>query len=511
MKHNACVEEVFLEDITETSIQNFYNRLKWLLVAFLLFVPAVIFVSVKGSLIVICLLAWLNCVVIAFAVWRFVRKGTLAAMIPVVFLSYITVSWPISMIYFAIFYPEQAYPVFSRMTYISFFDSGVKVQLCVLLFLAGYLGVMFYLLRKERQRLYRVVGNPRLFVYSTILLDLSVILFHAVSYLVRLPDFLSYLIACSFRYFWGLIFIAGVLITKILLPVKVLLIMALAAAVFFYTVGNARGYALFTIFPFIFGIVFFSEYGRKTKLIIAFCLILSLPMYLFVSNATRLLTGTVGFGDFWYRVSVLKQWREAATERSAVALALDRAFSKSGHSIIARTPSEVPYRYFAPLRFFKEAIMTLLPQQYFYYPPYYGDLTLLSDYGFLIITGPTGMPGQTSTEISMIGSLWMMGGWPSIILGGVCLGLLHGFLVKIIQRSSTYSMMKALVYFSLFIPPLIWGPHYPLMWHWHYLLYSLAFAFILYQILRWTIGDPGREMYRSNSEEQAAYTEQSQR
>ena len=502
MYSNGYADEVLLEDVDNTSVPNYYKWIKRLLIAFLIFILLVIFVSVPQNLIVICLLIWLNLVIITFAVWQFMQKGTLAAMIPVMFLPYVTASCLISPLYFAIFDPEHSYPVDNEAKHISFFYSGVKYQLCVLLFLAGYLGVMFYLLRKEGQRPQGVVANPRLLAYSTALLDLSVVLFVAVACLVKLSEFLWYLAFGLFKYFWGLLFIAGVFIKKIVLSAKLLLIMCLVMSVLFLTVGNARGYALFTILPFILGIVFFSEYSRKTRITIFICLLSFLPVYLSVSNLTRVLTGGIGFEDFWYRASLFKEWRTFVSERSAIAVSLDRIFSKSGHSIITRTPSEVPYHYFDLLLFLKEAIVTLLPQQYFYYPPYYGNVGLLTAYGFLIIEG------VTSTEISIISSFWMMGGWVWIILGGICLGLLHGFLVKIIQRNSMRSMMKALIYFCFFTPQLIWGPNLCIMMHFHIVIYSIVMAFIFYQILRLIIGDPGRGMYQPDNEELAIYAEQ---
>jgi hypothetical protein len=102
----------------------------------------------------------------------------------------------------------------------------------------------------------------------------------------------------------------------------------------------------------------------------------------------------------------------------------------------------------------------------------------------------------------------MMGGWVWIILGGICLGLLHGFLVKIIQRNSMRSMMKALIYFCFFTPQLIWGPNLCIMMHFHIVIYSIVMAFIFYQILRLIIGDPGRGMYQPDNEELAIYAEQ---
>lgn len=502
MYSNGYADKVFLEEVDNTSIQYYYKWIKRLLIAFLIFILLVIFVSVPQNLIVICLLIWLNLAVITFAVWRFVKKGTLAAMIPVMFLPYVTASCLISPLYFAIFYPEHSYAVDSGAKNISFFYSGVKYQLCVLFFLAGYLGVMFYLLRKEEQRPQGIIANPKLLTYSTALLSLSVFLFVAVAYVVKLSEFLWYLAFGLFKYFWGLLFIAGVFIKKIVLPAKLLLIMCLVISLLFFTVGNARGYALFTILPFILGVVLFSEYSRKTRITIFICLLSFLPMYLLVSNLQRLLTGGIGFEDFWYRVNLFKEWRTVVSERSAVVVSLDRIFSKSGHSIITRTPSEVPYHYFAPQLFLKEAVMTLLPQQYFYYPPYYGDITLLTAYGFLII------PGVTSTEISLISSFWMMGGWLWIILGGICLGLLHGFLVKIIHRNSMRSMMKTIIYFCFFAPQLIWGPNLCIMLHFHIIIYSIVMAFIFYQILRLIIGDPGRGVYQPDNEELAVYAEQ---
>ena len=55
------------------------------------------------------LLAYLNCVIGTWAVMKFAKKGTLEALVPVLFLPLLIVAWPFASIYFAVFCPDVSY------------------------------------------------------------------------------------------------------------------------------------------------------------------------------------------------------------------------------------------------------------------------------------------------------------------------------------------------------------------------------------------------------------------
>jgi MFS family permease len=354
MYYDEYVNEMLLDDVAEVSTRNSYNWLRWLLLGFMIFTPAVIVFSVSSGLIVTCLLAYMNCLIIGFGVWWFLRKKTLAAMVPVLFVAYLLLAWPVATIYFAIFHPAQAYyHVISGP--VSFFESGIRVQLCVTLFITGYFSVMFYALRNKGFQDEIPLSNPRLFALISFGMALSVIFFNAFSKVAYLGKVLAYFANGLFNYCQGLVFIVGALIKRLPVIFIILGIGALGVSVLFYTIGNARGMAMFPVILLLIGLLFFSGISRKTKVILVICAILFFPTYIVIANTTRVLLRTIGFAEgISYRFQVLKEWRAAKPETSATSFTLGRLFFTGGHSIISRTPSEHPYRLFLPDLFIRE-------------------------------------------------------------------------------------------------------------------------------------------------------------
>jgi len=454
------------------------------LLAFIILMPVVIVLVVPREFRATAFLAFINCTIVALVLRHLLLKGTLAAMVPVIFLPYFTAGWSISTLYFAIFYPYQAYyAVNEGQIEISFFDSGVKVQMVVLVFLLSYLSVVLTALRREGTRPEGRIANPLLFTYAATSIGLGIIFFNALSKILLSEGFFRYVAGALFNYFWGLLFITGAFIKTIPRIVRLLIFSLLGMAVLFYTIGNARGMAIFTVAMFLFGILFFSAYSKKTKALIMLCLLVAFPMYVMVSNTTRALTGDIGFKDFFYRLNLLTEWRSATADKSAVATTLGRLFHMAGHSIVTRTPSDLPYHPLSPLGFVREMAVSLVPGHI----SYYTATGLLLDYGFRII------PGVTSVEVSLIGGCWLLGGWIAIIVGGLAIGFFHWWLIKILQRASQISKMKAFVYFSVYAPILLWATNHQPILYWRIMIYAMVFAFVIYQILRFTIGDPGRD------------------
>ena len=417
-------EEFLLEDFEQGYYLASYRWLKWLLLIFAIGMPAVIALKVASDRIATCFLAYFNCVFIGFGLWRFLRKGSIAAMVPFLFAPILLLGWPVAILYFAIFYPAAHYGTLTG--YVSYFDAGVKLQLSVALFFAGYYLIIFRALRNERPSEGVEVLHPRRFANITTILGLSIITSNAVSMVVKFPGVLDYLVEGLFHYLNSLLFIAGALIKDISKVVKILMFSVLTVAVLFFTAGNARGIAIFCVLMLFFGMLFFSKMKRKTKLILAVSLIFAFPIYLVVGNTTRILLGTIGYEEgFGYRLQVLKEWRSITKERPEVFATFGRLFFTGGHVIISQTPSRVPYRHFSPARYPKEMLEALILQR-FYYKPYYRGSLMLLNYGMCII------PGKTSIGVSLLGSFWILGGYPFMFLGGIAIGLLHSLFIVIL-------------------------------------------------------------------------------
>jgi hypothetical protein len=450
---------------------------------------AIIF-SVKAEHIVMCLLAYLNCLFMSFGLWWFLRKKTIAAMVPMLFIPMNLMGWPVPILYFAIFYPDGYYPTLSGE--VSYFDAGIKLQLCVMLFFIGYFAVMFWALRKEQPTEGGAIIHPGRLAFLSVLLGAPIVLLSAVSKIVSLPGTVAYLAEGLFNSLNGLFFIAGALIKNISKIIKWLFFSFIAVAVFFYTVGNARGMAVSCVFPIVLGVLFFSSISRKTKIALTVSIFFAFPMYITIANTTRAILGTVGFEEgFGYRLNVLKEWRSIKSETPAVAFTVGRLFYTGGHSIIAQTPSRVPYLPFSPVRYFRELLENLIPGT-IYYNPYYRDIRLLIDYGFVITE-------KTSVNLSMIGSFWLLGGYLPVFFGGVAVGLLHWVLIIILRRSWAVSKAKAFVFFSVLAPKIIWAPRISLIEHWHIFIYNIVIASVIYLIIKVLIGDYGVMAYSDES------------
>jgi hypothetical protein len=451
--------------------------MKILISAIAALLPISFFFSVPQRHLGMCLLAYLNIVIILLAVWRFLRKRTLAATVPVLTMPYLLLSWPAGTLLFAILYPNHAFYI-TLDGHNSFFDAGIRLQLCVTLFLAGYFPLMFFALKNERHVEPAKTARVKILGPIAAVSSIGLFLFTGVAYLGLLPEFTKYVAIGLYKYLNGLVFIVGSLFKSYLWTTKIIILGLLAMGILFFTVGNARGMAIYCVAFFVLGLFLFGKYNRKIKLIIALCLCLAFPAYVTISNTTRFLLGSAGFEEgFSYRLKTLGEWKSVTVEVSPVIFTFGRLFFTGGHSIISRTPEEMPYRLFKIAPFLREFLESFVPGR-FLYRPYYRSPLVLLDYGFNIL------PGKTSTEVSMIGSLWLMGGWLPVFFGGAALGFIHWLVVKIIQRSWSQSEVKALVYFGALAPRVFWVANMDIITHFRSIIYNLALATIVYWVIK---------------------------
>jgi len=101
----------------------------------LILLPVLILIKTPFSYLLGAMLAYLNCLLGGWAIIQFVKKGTMESLVAILFLPLLLVSWPLGSIYFAMFYPDFTYGlIHSNMPLLYGME---RVQLCVLLFLAG--------------------------------------------------------------------------------------------------------------------------------------------------------------------------------------------------------------------------------------------------------------------------------------------------------------------------------------------------------------------------------------
>jgi hypothetical protein len=274
---------------------------------------------------------------------------------------------------------------------------------------------------------------------------------------------------------------------------KIILGIFLPCFVFFYTLGNARLMAMMPTMLFIFGVLFASKISPKTKLIILVSLVLLVPIYLVIGNATRILTGSIGFENLGYRFEALKDWRQAAQQTTPLRALFGRLFFTAGHTIIIETPEYYPYRDFEFIPYFKEFFLMLLPGR-IYYRPYYSGSIVLTDYGFMITE-------QTSVEVSLIGNLWLMGGAWIVFIGGIFTAGLQYLLIKVIRRAWRRSQFKAMLYVGLISSLLFGASGQDIMSNWRNIVWQLIYGFLFYLFIGFISGEfSGTREYKYQDE-----------
>ncbi|MHC4757359.1 MAG: hypothetical protein ACYTE8_01755 [Planctomycetota bacterium] len=451
-------------------------------IAVLLILP-VLMVFKAQAYIAIVLLAYLNCIIGAWAVIAFAKKGRVDSLIPVIFLPLLIIGWPLASIYFAMFFPEISYGLGFRA--VSHLSGNERIQFAVLLFLLGYLPLTFFSLRKSTEVEGGRILYPSKIIGITTFLGMTVLSLHAISRVAPFPGFLEYLINGLLKYTFGVFFVSGALLTYMSKRMKILLGIFFPCVVFFYTLGNARMWAMMPALLFIFGVLFASKISPRTKLIILVSLVLLVPMYVVVGNATRVLTGSIGFENLGYRFEALKDWRQAVQQTTPLRSFLGRLFFTAGHTIVTETPEYYPYRSFGFIAYFKEFFLMLLPGR-IYYNPYYSGSLALRNYGFMII------PGQTSVEVSLLGNFWLIGGPWFVFMGGVFTAALQYLLIKVIRRAWRRSQFKALLYVGLISNLLIGACGQDIMSNWRNIVWQLIFGFVYYIFIGFIAGEFSR-------------------
>lgn len=458
--------------------KNPYKLIKYFIIALMLLIPAMIIIKTPSNHFGTASLAFLNVVFMGWVCYRLLKRGTVSILVPLLFLGMLLLSFPVAVLYFSIFNPEAYYTTLTGIR--GYLEAGVRLQIAMLLFFIAYSGIVMYYLRTDNEVI-QLESFSHIAVLFSVTLSASIYFIQALNVLGKIPGFFSYLFYGFFNYLYGVSMLVGAMFRQIPKIIKFIFVVVMGAAALFFTIGNARGMALKGIFIFFIGFLFFSQYSRKTKKIIILCLAFGLPLYLMIGNTTRTLLGTAGFEEgIGYRFKQLLRWREVAAQTSVVESTLGRLFFTGGHVIIADTPSRVPYRSFSLYKFSREMIESLIPQR-FYYNPYYRHHGILVDYGMRVTE-------ETSVSQSLPGSLWILGGYPFMFLGGLVTGLLHIWIIRLIRTNWARSQIAGLLYLGIILPTIFWGARAAFIQHWRDLVYYVIFAFLVSKIVVFFVG-----------------------
>ncbi len=489
-------EYELLDDVGETA-HNYYS-MRWLSLSgwfFLAVLGLLIPFKVRSNFWGVSL-AYVNCLIIFGSIIHFLKKWTAEALVPVFTMLIFFVAWPLATVYFAVFYPEARYVTYEGTITTYMLDGALRVQTAVFLLLLGYLPIVWQAVREKVLASSTPARRPKLVANVVAVFSMIILGIHSISKVIMIPDSAVYVTEGLMKYYNGVLFVVGALITNLSKKMVIALAIFLAVLVFFYTLGNARGLAIIPVFTFLMGILFLSRTSAKTKFIILVCIAILFPLYAVIGNVTRILTGTAEFKDLAYRWGLLKEWRTATADTPPVYYTFHRLFHNAGHNVVINTPGNSPFLAFAPLGFLKEAFMRLIPGR-LWFSPHYSGYWILPYYGFRI-------EEKSTIEISLVGNLWLLGGYLFVFAGGIVLGILHWITMWIFRRASRKSEVKALLYVSVFGPLLIATDAVGLIDCWRNLVWCLIFAFVLWWAValltgEWRRGKAGEYGYSDST------------
>ena len=117
-----------------------------------------------------------------------------------------------------------------------------------------------------------------------------------------------------------------------------------------------------------------------------------------------------------------------------------------------------------------------------YYDPYYSTTYHLNAYSHRVNE-------NTSEELSLPGSLWMLGGIIPVFFGGIATGLLHTGVMKWIMSATRKSPYQGLFYLAIIAGTILFGFNLDFISHARAVVRGMLLATILwYCVVTWILG-----------------------
>ncbi len=402
----------------------------------------------RANLIVLGLLAFCNVAICLVFCYRMLRLGAVWAVIPVLVFPRLLLGLPLSTLYFTIFNPAASYEISHGS--IPNLDNGVRVQLATLLFMIGFLLLMrLGVGRAAQARTPAVPANARAWATVTLWVY-GIALLAAIAANIRdIGGLPLYIINAFPKFGMGLIFLPAFFVRHLTWRSRILMLALILVLGFLYTAVNARGSTMKVIVSAAAGL-FMSDISPKSKLRIFLVILVLVPIYLVVGNTTRDLLKSVGYEDFGARIQALRSgWREQLKAGSPLDATFGRGFYTGGHSIIAYTPEQYPYRDWSTTDFVTDLGKSLLLARFVSQPVVPANRAL-RDYGFFIAE-------ESSVEISMIGYYWLYGGYVMVLIGGFVTGLFFFLLIRLMRRALLKSLALGGYLLGFTLPSIVDG------------------------------------------------------
>lgn len=437
--------------------------------------PFVIGLLVPGALFLACLLAYINVLAIGWAMMQFAKQRSLQSVLHILYLTWLLASWPLATIYLSIAMPGSYYlTMHERRLHLQ----GVeRVQIATMVFLAVYLPLT--LLQSRRSKPFDLPtpasATDRRTATVMLITVIGAILMNATSKVAPFPGPLQYIADGGYNYLHSLMLLVGVLFPRLPFYTQGLALGFMTMAGGFYVIGNQRGQAALPFALFLTGLLFFSEMKPRIKMTIVVVGSVVLPLVLALSDVTRDLTGSGGFGNISARIEALSRIGEYAERTPLFARSFQRTYFTGGHTLITMMPDRYTYLPFSIKDYVAEFFGRLLPAK-IYYNSYYSSTGLLRNYDFMITD-------KTSVELSFIGSLYMLGGYIPIALGTFFVALVHGWFGRWVERARRVNPYKGLFYCGMLAQTFLWGQNLDIISHFRILVWQSIAAVVLYFLI----------------------------
>ncbi len=259
---------------------------------------------------------------------------------------------------------------------------------------------------------------------------------------------LGYLLSGMFNYLYAVPLVIGVLYPKIPRTVRIAVLTFFAVTSPVYLLYHSRFNLLVPWVMMAAGILFFSEWPPRKKMTLLLVILIAFPLMIVIGEVTR--GGGNQNQSLERRKELLANWKEFLSQNSALSQTMSRFFSTGGHSIITLSPEQVEYLEFQPVKYVTELVVSTLVPGRLYSDYYYSTTYHLNRYGLRVGT-------TTSVELSLPGSLWMLGGWLPVFVGGLYIGMLHLFVMNWLRAATRKSAYQGLFYLSVILGTVAWG------------------------------------------------------
>jgi hypothetical protein len=424
----------------------------WPLIFFLVLIPAAIVLRARREDMVALFVAYLNVLFIGATMIYLVTRRTYEAMIPFVFLIWSMFCFSATSIYFGLSQPDGGYGTTSGAVRL-FMEGNLRVQLVTLLFLAGYIGTIIVLLpRRSASAPGYDWENPATRRMAYVGAVLSFIAYGGllIAQGVGNESSVGYLLNGGYQYFAVAPVILGVMYPRMPLAMRNLLFAFFGITSMFHLwQGAGRGFAVLPWATAAFGLLFLSNWPARRKMIVLLVIAVVFPLVIMVGEATRSFRRKPG-ATAAERWETLTGWNEMFTKGSSLDQTMGRLFCTGGHALITLTPQDIPYMDFDLARYLREYAVSVFVPGRLYSDPYYSSNYLLNAYGLRVNQ-------STSVELTIPGSLWILGGWIPVLLGSIWIGLLHAAVMCWIRAATRKSPYQGLFYLTLLMTALIGG------------------------------------------------------